>query len=77
MLGEEPVVVEEHHYVDIATARAEGVQADVAAAGDAQVLGQFDGPDARGDVRDGRAVADDDRLDPVAVLLGDRVEQRP
>jgi len=53
----------------------EGLQADRSGRRDAEVLGQFQRPYALGYVRDGRAVADDDRLDPVAVLLGDRVEQ--
>src|SRR4051794_7004117 len=75
VVREEAVVVEEEQDVDGAAAGPEGLDADVAAAGDAEVLRQLDRADAVGDVRDGRAVADDDHLDRVAVLLGDRVEQ--
>lgn len=72
---QQSVVVEEEQSVHIGAGRAECVDPDVATARDAEVLGQLDGAYTRGDVRYRGAVADDHHFDPVAVLLGDRIEE--
>lgn len=48
VVGQQAVVVQEEQDVDVGAAGAEGLDADVAAAGDAEVLGQLDGPDPAG-----------------------------
>src|SRR5690606_19275458 len=63
--------------VHVAAARAERLDADVPPARDTEVLRQLDAAHARGQVRQVRAVADDDHLDRLALLPGHGFQEGP